>query len=83
MKTTQLPVFRKTYDLVSLIYKITNKFPKAYKHNLGEDMKRQSLLLLKRLFKANRTNNNEFRVKILEDFLDDYDFFFYFSVSSG
>ena len=36
MKTTQLPVFRKTYDLMFLIYDIADKIPKAYKNNRAQ-----------------------------------------------
>lgn len=74
MKTTQLPVFRKTLDLVIMIKKLVKKFPKEDKYDIGNELKMTSLKLFKHLFKANRMDVvKEERVKCLNDFLDDFD----------
>ena len=74
MKTTQLPVFRKTLDLVIIIKKLVKKFPKEDKYDIGSELKITSLKLFKHLFKANRMDVvKEERVKCLNDFLDDFD----------
>ena len=74
MKTTQLPVFRKTLDLVIMIKKLVKKFPKEDKYDIGSELKMTSLKLFKHLFKTNRMDVvKEKRVKCLNDFLDDFD----------
>lgn len=74
MKTTQLPVFRKMYDLTLMIIRLVAKFPKQYKYNLGDELIKTSLKLFKYLFSANRLyDNKEKRVELLNLFLDDYD----------
>ena len=35
MTTTQLPVFRKMYDLNLMLIRLVNNFPKQYKYNVG------------------------------------------------
>lgn len=45
MKTTQLPVFRKMYDLTLMLMRLQNKFPKQYKYNLGDRLVSTSLQL--------------------------------------
>ena len=36
MTTTQLPVFRKMYDLNLMLIRLVNNFPKQYKYNVGD-----------------------------------------------
>ena len=45
-----LPVFKDVYKLVLKIFDYTKDFPRAYKHNLGQDMKRDSIQLRKGRF---------------------------------
>ena len=71
MGTTSLPVFRKMYDLNKYILQFVDKFPKAYKYNLGDKLVNTSLNLFKYLFSANRDKNR--RIEFLESFLDDFD----------
>ena len=74
MKTTQLPVFRKMYDLTLMLMRLQNKFPKQYKYNLGDRLVSTSLQLFTYLFTANRLyNNNERRIEQLDLFLDGFD----------
>ena len=74
MTTTQLPVFRKMYDLNLMLIRLVNNFPKQYKYNVGDELIKTSLRLFKHLFAANREYDNKIkRVEHLDNFLDDYD----------
>ena len=74
MTTTQLPVFRKMYDLNLMLIRFVNNFPKQYKYNVGDELIKTSLRLFKHLFAANREYDNKLkRVEHLDNFLDDYD----------
>lgn len=74
MITTQLPVFRKMYDLNLMIIRLVNKFPKQYKYNIGNELINTSLRLFKHLFSASRECDNKTKkIQHLDNFLDDYD----------
>ena len=74
MTTTQLPVFRKMYDLNLMLIRLVNNFPKQYKYNVGDELIKTSLRLFKHLFAANREYDNKIkRVEHLDNFLDYYD----------
>ena len=62
-----LPVFKNVYKLVLKIFDYTKDFPREYKHILGQDMKRDSIQLVRRIYRANKAK--EKRV-YLEAFLD-------------
>lgn len=65
-----LPVFKDVYKLVLNIFDITKDFPREYKHTLGQDMKRDSIQLVRSIYRANKAK--EKRV-YLEAFLDDFE----------
>lgn len=70
MLTSELPVYKDTFDLVSLIMDYTPSFPKSYKHTIGQKMTNVSLELFEYLQLANRSvNERSYRVKMLEGFL--------------
>lgn len=74
MKTTQLPVFRKMYDLNLTLMRLVNKFPKQYKYNIGDKLINTSLELFKYLFTANRIyDDKQRRVNCIDDFLNGFD----------
>ena len=54
-----LPVYRDTYRLVLKIFEVTKDFPKEYKYSLGQDMKRDALQLVRRIYRANKASHNE------------------------
>ena len=63
-------VYRDTYPLILKIFEVTKYFPKDYTFTLGQDMKRDALQRVSRLYRANRSA----RIKEhLENFLDDFD----------
>ncbi len=63
----QLPIYRDSYALLLEIYQTTNKFSRDYKYTLGQDMKRDSLLLFRELYGANVSV--EKRIEHLDNFL--------------
>lgn len=65
-----LQVFKDSYDLVKKIYLFTQEYPREYKYTLGQDMKRDSVQLLRSIYRANKTRD---KVVYLEQFLDDFE----------
>lgn len=70
MLASELPVYRDTYELVSILMDYVMIFPKSHKHTIGQKITNVSLELFEFLQLANRCyTNKEARVKHLEDFL--------------
>jgi hypothetical protein len=65
-----LPVFKDVYRLTLLIFELTGHFSREYKFTLGQDMKRDCLILVRSIYRANK---NKDRVTYLEQFLDDFE----------
>ena len=70
MLTSELPIYRDTFELVSLLMDYVGQFPKSHKHTIGQKMVNVSLELFEYLQLANRSADNKaVRVKMLEGFL--------------
>ena len=67
---TDLPVYRDSYQLVLKIFEYTREFNREYKYTLGQDMKRDSLQLVRNLYRANKAKDKKAH---LESFLDDFE----------
>jgi len=65
-----LPVFKDVYTLILKIFEYTKDFPHEYKHSLGQDMKRDSIQLVRSIYRANKAKD---KVAYLEAFLDDFE----------
>ena len=63
-----LPVFKDVYKLTLLIYSLTKDFSKEYKYTLGQDLKRDAMVLMRSIYRANKAQNKK---EYLETFLDD------------
>jgi len=50
----ELPIYKDTYKLILLIFKNTKEFAREYKYALGQDMKRDSIQLVRSINQANR-----------------------------
>lgn len=48
-----LTVYKTSYDLMLEIFKLTKSFSREYKYSIGQDLKREVTLLIKRIFQAN------------------------------
>ena len=66
----ELPVFGDVYRLMLKIFEVTGNFPREYKFTLGQDMKRDALVLLRSIYRINRSRD---KVAHLEGFLDDFE----------
>lgn len=65
-----LPVFKETYSLTLKIFELTQNFPREYKFTLGQDMKRDCLLLVRSIYRANKCKD---KCIYLEHFLDNFE----------
>jgi hypothetical protein len=54
-----LPVFKDVYKVTLLIYSLTNDFSKEYKYTLGQDLKKDVLVLMRSIYRANKAQNKK------------------------
>ena len=66
----ELPIYKDTYKLILLIFKRTKDFSREYKYTLGQDMKRDSIRLVRSIYRANRSRDKR---QYLEEFLDNFE----------
>ena len=52
-----LPVFKDVYKLILLIFEYTKDFSKEYKYTLGQDLKKDSMVLMRSIYRANKAQN--------------------------
>lgn len=70
MLTSELPIYRDTFELVSLLMDYVGQFPKLHKHTIGQKITNVSLELFEYLQLANRSSEDKVkRSKMLEGFL--------------
>ena len=65
-----LPVYRDTYKLILKIFECTKDFSKEFKYTLGQDLKRDSLQLVRSIYRANKAQQ---KAAHLETFMDDFE----------
>lgn len=71
MLASELPIYKDTFDLVSLIMDYVGTFPKAHKHTIGQKMTNVSLELFEYIQLANRSiANKDYRVRMFNKKLD-------------
>ena len=71
---SELPVYKATYDLFFAIFQSTKDFNKEYKYTVGESLKKETIELITRIYRANsRTDKVETlqtaRENVIEPFL--------------
>jgi len=66
----ELPVYRDTYILILLIFQYTKDFGREYKYTLGHDMKRDAMVLVRGIYRANKSKEKQ---EYLETLLDDFE----------
>ena len=54
-----LPVFKDVYKLTLLLYSLTKDFSKEYKYTLGQDLKRDVMVLMRSIYRANKAQNKK------------------------
>ena len=52
-----LPVYKSSYDLLLLVFKIVKEFTKEYKYTLWDTIKREIINMISNIYKANRKEN--------------------------
>ncbi|MCC8187978.1 MAG: four helix bundle protein [Bacteroides sp.] len=65
-----LPVYKDVYRLIQLIFRLSKNFPREYKYSLGQDIKRDSMQLIRHIYRANTA---EEKAKHLAAFADDFE----------
>ncbi|MEG2856495.1 four helix bundle protein [Bacteroides sp.] len=65
-----LPVYRDTYSLILLLFKLTKEFNREYKYSIGQDIKRDAMQLVRHIYRANRADNKSEHLAI---FIDDFE----------
>jgi hypothetical protein len=66
----ELQVYRDVYKLILKVFECTKDFPREYKYTLGQDMKRDGLVLIRSIYRANKAKS---KTEYLETFLDDFE----------
>ncbi len=49
-----LKVFQDVYQLIRKVFEFTKDFPREYKYTLGQDMKRDAIVLVRSIYRANK-----------------------------
>lgn len=65
-----LKVFQDVYQLILKVFEFTKDFPREFKYTLGQDMKRDAIVLVRSIYRANKAKN---KTEYLEQFLDDFE----------
>ena len=65
-----LKVFKDVCDLVLMIFTYTKDFSREYKYTIGQDLKRDAIILVRSIYRANKTKDKK---DSLEKFLDDFE----------
>ena len=66
----ELPVYRDVYALILKVFEYTKAFPREYRYTLGQDLKRDSMVLVRSIYRANKARDKR---EHLEAFLDDFE----------
>ena len=53
------------------MFEFTKDFPREYKFTLGQDMKRDAIVLVRSIYRANKAKN---KTGYLEQFLDNFEY---------
>ena len=64
-----LPVYKDVYSLILLLYRYTKEFSREYKYTIGQDLKRDALVLVRGVYRVNKASDKaEHFVQLLDDF---------------
>ena len=66
----ELPVYKDVYQLTLRLFQITTTFPREYKFTIGQDIKRDCIVLVRYIYRANKTKE---KTQYLEQFLDHFE----------
>lgn len=65
-----LPVYRDTYALILLLFKLTRSFAREFKYSIGQDIRRDAMQLVRHIYRANQSSS---KGEHLQCFVDDFE----------
>ena len=65
-----LQVYKDVYRFTLLLFQYTKDFPKEYKYSLGEDIRRDSIVQIRSIYRTNKASD---KTPQLDSFLDDFE----------
>lgn len=65
-----LQVYKDVHELVLLIFQLTKEYPKEYKFSLGEDLRRDSIVLVRSIYRVNKAID---KAPEFDSFLDSFE----------
>jgi hypothetical protein len=66
----ELPIYKDTYQLLLVIFRITRNFSREYKYTIGQDLKQDSMEMVRCIFRANSTHEKAVHLQQLYDTLE-------------
>jgi hypothetical protein len=66
----ELPIYKDTYQLLLALFRITRNFSREYKYTIGQDLKRDSMEMVRCIFRANSTHDKAVHLQQLYDTLE-------------
>jgi hypothetical protein len=53
----ELPIYKATYDLVLVVFRLVKNFNKEYKYTIGESLKKETVEAITNIYRANITED--------------------------
>lgn len=64
----ELPIYKATYDLVLVVFRLVKNFTKEYKYTLGESIKKEAIEAVTNIYRANvKKDKTEYLEKTREN----------------
>lgn len=65
-----LKVYKDVHNLILLLFHGVRTFPREHKYTIGQDMKRDGIVLVRSLYRANKAKSKK---QYLDEFFDDFE----------
>ena len=62
-----LPIYKDVYSLILLLYQYSGNFPREYKYTIGQDIKRDALVLVRGVYRVNKAKEKHTHFDQLQD----------------
>jgi hypothetical protein len=66
----ELPVYKKSYDLLLQLFELTNHFKREYKYTIGNTLKNEVLDLITLIFRANSRKDKKAILQIAREHIE-------------
>lgn len=70
LKKIELPVYKASYELLLYSFKLIKNLTREYKYTIGEKIKNEMMDLLMNVYRANKINNKEDKLKKVESAIE-------------